>query len=198
MSIVIVDTGCANLSSVRWAVRRLGYDPITTFNINTILNAKKLLIPGVGTASSVMKHMYQNNLVDVIRKYKKPILGICLGFQLLCACSTESKKKFVKTLNIINEPVVLLKTRGLSLPHTGWNNVFPVRDHVLFKGISKKSRFYFIHSYGVAVNQYTIATSFYGQKFTSVIQKNNFFGVQFHPEKSGLAGSILLKNFLGI
>jgi len=198
MKIVIMNTGCANLSSVKWAIKRLGYDSLISDNINMILNAKKLLIPGVGTASVVMQHMYKNNLVDVIRKYKKPILGICLGFQLLCAFSTESKKKFVETLNIIDEPVVLLKTKGLPLPHTGWNNVFFTKDHLLFKGINNGSRFYFIHSYGVAINKYTIATSYYGQEFTSVIQKNNFFGVQFHPEKSGSSGSILLKNFLEI
>ncbi|QTM69369.1 imidazole glycerol phosphate synthase subunit HisH [Buchnera aphidicola (Hormaphis cornu)] len=196
MHIIILNTGCSNLSSINWAIQRLGYSPKVTRDVKEISHADKLIIPGVGTASTVMECINQHKLIDVIKTYKKPILGICLGFQLFCSSSAESKTKFIKTLNIINEPVALLQTKGLPLPHIGWNQIIPIKSHVLFKGITQNSRFYFLHSYAVTTNPYTIATTYYGQKFTSVIQKNNFFGVQFHPEKSGIDGSILLKNFL--
>ncbi|BBI01101.1 imidazole glycerol phosphate synthase subunit [Buchnera aphidicola (Nipponaphis monzeni)] len=197
MYIAILDVGCSNLSSVKWAVQKLGYDVVITKNSSTILKSQKLLIPGVGTAKTAMQHLSINNLVEIIKNYKKPVLGICLGLQLFGTFSTEGSKQTISMLQIINESISLLHVKNLPLPHTGWNTVFTtVNNHFLLKGITKKSYFYFLHSYAMNLNKYTVAQTYYGQYFSSIIQKNNFFGVQFHPEKSGNCGSILLKNFL--
>ncbi|AHG60266.1 imidazole glycerol phosphate synthase subunit HisH [Buchnera aphidicola] len=194
MDIVIVDTGCANLTSIQVAIKRLGYNSIITSQPSILSKSKKIFLPGVGTASAVMKVLSEKKLINIIRDFKKPILGICLGMQLLCNFSEECQG--VKTIGIIPTAVLRLKTNNLPLPHIGWNQIAFDTFHPLFEKISNNSRFYFVHSYIVPINQYTLSTTDYGINFSSVIQKNNFFGVQFHPEKSGHVGSQLLKNFL--
>ncbi|QIQ42157.1 MAG: imidazole glycerol phosphate synthase subunit HisH [Buchnera aphidicola (Microlophium carnosum)] len=194
MNIVIVDTGCANLTSIKVAIKNLGYDPIITSAPSIISQSKKIFLPGVGTASSAMNFLFQKNIVSIIQKFKQPILGICLGMQLFCDFSEECNG--VKTLGIIKSSALRLKTNHLPLPHIGWNQIIFHTEHPLFKKIPNHSRFYFVHSYIVPINKYTLSTTNYGLDFSSVIQKNNFFGVQFHPEKSGNIGSQLLKNFL--
>ncbi|WP_284443281.1 imidazole glycerol phosphate synthase subunit HisH [Buchnera aphidicola] len=194
MNIVIVDTGCANLKSIKVAIKKLGYDSIITSNASIILESKKIFLPGVGTASAVMKLLSEKNIINIIQEFTRPILGICLGMQLLCNFSEECNG--VKTIGIIKSPVLRLRTNNLPLPHIGWNQITFQKEHVLFKKIPNNSRFYFVHSYMVPINKYTLSTTSYGVNFSSVIQKNNFFGVQFHPEKSGNIGSQLLKNFL--
>jgi imidazole glycerol-phosphate synthase subunit HisH len=196
MNVIIIDTGCANLYSLKYALKRLNYNPIITKNIDLILNADKLFLPGVGTPKTAMKELYQSNLITTIQSFKKPILGICLGMQLFCSYSQECQG--FKMLDIIDTVVSKLKVNKLSIPHTGWNEILIDNDQILFKNIKNRSNFYFIHSYAVGINQYTIAKSYYGTYFSSVIKKNNFFGVQFHPEKSGVSGAQLLKNFLEI
>lgn len=194
MNIVILDTNCANLLSLKLSIEKLGYQPIITTDINIIKNSDKLFIPGVGSASEIMKQLLHTNLIQIIKDISCPTLGICLGMQVLSSFSSESNG--INMLGIINTPVTLLNTQTLPLPHTGWNQIFFDQYHPLLRNIKTGSWFYFIHSYCFPVNKYTIAHTKYNVQFSSVIQKNNFFGVQFHPEKSGSLGSKLLFNFL--
>lgn len=194
MSIVILDTGCANLSSVKWAVQRLGYEPIVSRNADVVLSADKLFLPGVGTAQAAMDQLRERELIEMIKACTQPVLGICLGMQLLGSRSDESNG--IDTLGIINTPVEKMRDHGLPLPHMGWNQITPKAGNRLFNGIDEGAWFYFVHSYAMPVNEATIAQCQYGEPFTAAVQKDNFYGVQFHPERSGVAGARLLKNFL--
>lgn len=194
MNVVILDTGCANLSSVKWAVQRLGYDPVVSRNPDVVLRADKLFLPGVGTAQAAMDQLRERELVELIKACTQPVLGICLGMQLLGSRSDESHG--VETLGIINQPVQKMTDRGLPLPHMGWNRVTAQAGHHLFRDIEDGAYFYFVHSYAMPVNACTIAQCDYGEPFTAAVQQDNFYGVQFHPERSGKAGAQLLKNFL--
>ncbi|TCK02022.1 glutamine amidotransferase [Volucribacter psittacicida] len=192
--IIIIDTGCANLSSVKFAFDRLGYSAEISRSPEQILQAEKLLLPGVGTASAAMKNLADRQLIELIRKTTQPILGICLGMQLITQYSYEGN---VDTLGIMPVETRLLPNhKGLPLPHMGWNQVNFTQDNPLFEGIKQGSYFYFVHSYAVLPNEYTIATSQYGELFSAAVQKNNFYGVQFHPERSGKVGAMLLRNFV--
>ncbi|WLS80318.1 imidazole glycerol phosphate synthase subunit HisH [Erwinia pyri] len=194
MNVVILDTGCANLSSVKWAVQRLGFDPVVSRDADIVLQANKLFLPGVGTAQAAMDQLRERELIELIKACTQPVLGICLGMQLLGSESDESGG--VKTLGVIEQPVQKMQDLGLPLPHMGWNQIASQAGNHLFRGIPDGSYFYFVHSYAMPVNQYTIAQCNYGEAFTAAVQKENFFGVQFHPERSGAAGAQLLKNFL--
>ena len=194
MDVVILDTGCANLSSVKWAVQRLGYDPVVSKEADIVLNADKLFLPGVGTAQAAMDQLHERELIALIKACTQPVLGICLGMQLLASRSDESNG--VEMLGIIEEPVLKMVDHGLPLPHMGWNRVYPKAGDRLFRGIDDGDYFYFVHSYAMPVCTNTIAQASYGEAFTAAVQKDNFFGVQFHPERSGAAGAKLLKNFL--
>lgn len=194
MNVVILDTGCANLSSVKWAVERLGYTPDVSRDPDVVLRADKLFLPGVGTARAAMGQLEARDLVDLIKACTQPVLGICLGMQLLGSSSEENGG--VNTLGIIDTACGLMDTQGLPLPHMGWNQITAQAGNHLFRGIDEESYFYFVHSYAMPVNASTIAQCDYGQPFTAAVQKDNFFGVQFHPERSGKAGAQLLKNFL--
>ncbi|MCT8343911.1 imidazole glycerol phosphate synthase subunit HisH [Photorhabdus kleinii] len=199
MKIVILDTGCANLSSVAYAIRKLGYQPEISQEVATILAADKLLLPGVGTASAAMDQLKQRELISLIKVLSQPVLGICLGMQLFAATSEESDNVTgdnISLLEVIASPVQKMANHGLPLPHMGWNQVLPKAGHPLFRGIEDNAYFYFVHSYAIPLNAYTIAQTEYGNTFSSAIAKDNFFGVQFHPERSGAAGARLLKNFL--
>lgn len=199
MKIYIIDTGSANLNSVVQAFKRLGYDAIVSSDVTEMKNADRLVLPGVGTACAVMDGIEKYRLFDFVVNNKKPLLGICLGMQIQSALSTEvpleSEDESIPCLNIVNEHVVKLPDTGLKLPHMGWNTVFHT-DHPLFEGIRQNSYFYFDHSFAMQVGQYTIGTTEYGVPFSSAIGKDNFMGVQFHPEKSSHAGEKLLSNFL--
>ncbi|MDX5626553.1 MULTISPECIES: imidazole glycerol phosphate synthase subunit HisH [unclassified Brenneria] len=194
MKVVILDTGCANLSSVNYAVQRLGYQPIVSREADVVLHADKLFLPGVGTAQAAMDQLAERDLIDLIKACTQPVLGICLGMQLLGTSSDENGG--VPTLGIVDTPVKLMKEQGLPLPHMGWNQVLPQAGHRLFRDIEDDAYFYFVHSYAMPVCPNTIAQANYGEAFTAAVEKDNFFGVQFHPERSGAAGAQLLKNFL--
>ncbi len=194
MNVVILDTGCANLSSVKWAIERLGYTPSVSRDPDVVLRADKLLLPGVGTAQAAMNQLQERDLIELIKACTQPVLGICLGMQLLGRGSDENGG--VSTLGILDEPVSLMDTQGLPLPHMGWNQITAQAGNHLFRNIPDGSYFYFVHSYAMPVNASTIAQCDYGYPFTAALQKDNFFGVQFHPERSGKAGAQLLKNFL--
>lgn len=194
MSVVILDTGCANLSSVKYAVQRLGYQPQISRDPEIVLHADKLFLPGVGTVQAAMEQLEQRELIDLIKTCTQPVLGICLGMQLLGSGSDESGG--VATLGIIDTPVQRMQDLGLPLPHMGWNQVIANADSHLFRGIDENAYFYFVHGYAMPICESTIAQTLYGDPFTAAVQKDNFFGVQFHPERSGAAGAKLLKNFL--
>ncbi|OOF80222.1 imidazole glycerol phosphate synthase subunit HisH [Rodentibacter caecimuris] len=192
-NITIIDTGCANLSSVKFAFDRLGYTAEITKDLKKIQSADKLILPGVGTAIAAMNNLHDRRLIDTIQNLTQPVLGICLGMQLMTAFSDEGN---VATLNLIKGKTELIPNTGLLLPHMGWNNVNYQPGHPLFAGIAQGSHFYFVHSYAVLPNDNTIATCDYGVPFSAAIQRDNFCGVQFHPERSGKNGAMLLKNFV--
>ena len=191
--ITIIDTGCANLSSVKFAFERLGYSAEITNDLNKIKSADKLILPGVGTAKAAMLNLQRLGLVEVIQNLTQPVLGICLGMQLMTEFSTEGN---VSTLGLMSGQTELIPDTGLPLPHMGWNKVRYTPDHPLFAGIEQDSHFYFVHSYAVQPNENTIATSCYGVDFSAAIANKNFYGVQFHPERSGKNGTLLLRNFV--
>ncbi|MGF1761608.1 imidazole glycerol phosphate synthase subunit HisH [Photobacterium sagamiensis] len=204
--VVIIDTGCANVSSVRFAIERLGYTVTVSKEPSIVLAADKLFLPGVGTASEAMKNLQERDLVELVKQVDKPLLGICLGMQLLGALSEEqgqSGTELVSCLGLCDAPIKKMQTGDLPLPHMGWNTITPVDGHPLFKEIPAGSYFYFVHSYAMPVsemifeeNGYTIAQCEYGQPFSAAIQSGNYYGVQFHPERSSKAGAQLIKNFL--
>ncbi|MEX6313188.1 imidazole glycerol phosphate synthase subunit HisH [Providencia manganoxydans] len=195
MNVVILDTGCANLSSVAYAVKRLGYNPQISRDTNTILQADKVFLPGVGTASAAMDQLHQRELVPLIKALTQPVLGICLGMQLMGSVSEEGKEP-IPLLGLIDSPVQKMDANGLPVPHSGWNQVKPQAGHPLFKGINDNAYFYFVHSYSMPISNQTIAQTQYGNPFSSAVNQDNFYGVQFHPERSGVAGSRLIQNFL--
>ncbi|AKC60028.1 imidazole glycerol phosphate synthase subunit HisH [Blochmannia endosymbiont of Polyrhachis (Hedomyrma) turneri] len=195
MKIVIINTGCANLFSINTSIRRLGYCPIITDNFDIISQADKIFLPGVGSAQTAMRQLQQKQLISVLQNITQPILGICLGMQILAKYSEENKG--TDTLGIINTTVKKMPYQGLSLPHIGWNKTSIKKNtHNLFYNIKNDSYFYFIHNYFIPLCAETIAITQYGIPFTAAITYHNFFGVQFHPEKSSSAGEQLIKNFL--
>jgi glutamine amidotransferase len=198
-NVVIIDTGCANVSSVKFAIERLGYTVSISKVPEVVLGADKLFLPGVGTASEAMKNLEERDLIGLVKQVEKPLLGICLGMQLLGKLSQEKGSKadeLVDCLGLCDGEVKLLQTGDLPLPHMGWNTVKAKPEHPLFKGIEEGEYFYFVHSFGMPVGDYTIAECDYGNSFSAAIQSGNYYGVQFHPERSSKAGSKLIQNFL--
>lgn len=198
MKLTIIDTGCANLSSVKMAIQRLGVEPIVSCDAADIKSADKLILPGVGTAKAAMRNLQERNLVDLIREAKQPLLGFCLGMQMLAQASEESMdgEDDIQCLGIIPGKVKLMQVGNLRLPHMGWNQIKHDGTHPLFKDIPSGSYFYFVHSYALEITDATLATCDYGQPFSAVVGKDNFFGAQFHPERSGKLGAQLIRNFL--
>ncbi|MEZ9646070.1 imidazole glycerol phosphate synthase subunit HisH [Vibrio sp. 10N.261.52.C2] len=197
--VVIIDTGCANVSSVKFAIERLGYTVEISKEPKVVLAADKLFLPGVGTASEAMKNLQERDLVSLVKQVEKPLLGICLGMQLLGKLSQEKGQKadeLVECLGLCDGEVRLLETGDLPLPHMGWNTVTATPNHLLFKDIEEGEYFYFVHSFAMPVGDYTIAQCDYGNPFTAAVQSGNYYGVQFHPERSSKAGSKLIQNFL--
>lgn len=199
MRVVILDTGCANLLSLAWGVKRLGVEPLVTRDPAEIRRADRIFLPGVGTAKAAMAELTARGLPELIRAATQPVLGICLGEQLLGRRSEETGG--VDMLGLIAADVRELQVGGLPLPHMGWNrvnyNASPAAK-LLFAGLPQGEWFYFVHSYAMPVNPFTIAETQYGEAFTAAAAKENFMGVQFHPERSGRAGARLLANFLGV
>ncbi|MFM4719201.1 imidazole glycerol phosphate synthase subunit HisH [Aeromonas bivalvium] len=197
--LVIIDTGCANLASVRMAFERLGVAPQVSRKAADIEQADKLILPGVGTAVAAMKNLNERELVPLIRAAKQPLLGFCLGMQMLAEASEETMSadgRLIDCLGIVPGRIRLMKVGDLRLPHMGWNQIEHDETHPLLKGIPSGSYFYFVHSYALEVTEATIASCDYGQPFTAIVGRDNFFGAQFHPERSGAAGARLLQNFL--
>lgn len=197
--VVIIDTGCANIASVRFAIQRLGYDVTLSHRPEVILAADKLFLPGVGTASEAMHNLKQRQLVELIQRLEQPVLGICLGMQLMGRRSQEhgqQAQQAVDCLGLVNGDVQRMQTEALPLPHMGWNTVTAQQGNPLFAGIDPDEYFYFVHSFAIPVGDYTIAECDYGQPFSAAIQQGNYYGVQFHPERSSKVGAKLIDNFL--
>ena len=193
--IAIIDYNSGNVGSVKNAVERLGFECIVTANAKMILEAEKVIFPGQGRAGSSMEQMKATGLDKVIKSIKKPFLGICLGMQLLSDFSEEDS---TKGLSVIEGSVERLDV-DLKVPHIGWNKVSLRKIDPLMKGVQDGSFFYFAHSYYFKAKlQNEVAVTNYGRCFASVVHKDNFYGVQFHPEKSGSSGEQLLNNFLNL
>ncbi|QJC30324.1 imidazole glycerol phosphate synthase subunit HisH [Enterobacteriaceae endosymbiont of Neohaemonia nigricornis] len=193
MKIVIINTSCGNLYSLQSAIKKIGFKSTISNDPQIITGADKIFLPGVGSVVSVMNKLKQDNLINIIKYCSIDILGICLGMQILGKYSQECNG--VQTLGRLNYTVEHIDTY-LPVPHMGWNTVKYKTQSALFLNIPNNTYFYFAHSYFVHTNSYTIATSNYNNLFSSIINHKNFFGVQFHPEKSGLYGIQLIKNFL--
>lgn len=195
---VIIDSGVANLASVATAIKRLGVAAVITSDAERIRRTGHVILPGVGAAASAMRHLRERHLVDVLRALTQPVLGICLGMQLLFERSHEGTGKPVECLGILPGEVTLLRASPATpVPHMGWNQL-SVRnpEHALLRGISGGSFAYFVHSYAAPVSRVALTITEHGQSFASMVGCGNFFGCQFHPERSGSVGARILKNFL--
>ena len=189
--IAIIDYDAGNVKSVQNALKKLGFEAVITSNIETIKNADKVIFPGVGEASSAMKKLQERGLDAVIPNLKQPVLGICLGMQLMCNASEEGN---TKALGIFDCEVKLFPNSDI-VPHMGWNNVSEMKGKLL-ESISEKDNFYFVHSYYAEIGENTSSVCDYIKNFSATLEKDNFYAAQFHPEKSGDAGFKLLENFL--
>lgn len=191
--IALIDYDAGNVQSVLFALQRLGYEAQLTHDPEVIRVADKVIFPGVGEAGSAMQKLKQTGLDTLIPKLTQPVLGICLGMQLLCSHSEEGD---TKGLGVFDVDVKRFDNR-MKVPQMGWNTIENLKGD-LFRGLPEKSYMYLVHSYYVPLHKNTVAESDYGLRFSVALQKDNFYGVQFHPEKSAEAGSILLKNFIEI
>lgn len=194
MKTVIVKYNAGNIQSVLFALERIGMQAAVTDDKEAILSADKIIFPGVGEASTAMHYLKERNLDQVIRAARQPLLGICLGMQLLCNHSEEND---TQCLGLFDVQVKRFTSTTLKIPQIGWNNI-RVKHHPLFKGVADNSYCYFVHSYYAELNNDTIAMANYEVDFSCALAKDNFYGVQFHPEKSADAGEQILKNFLAL
>ena len=192
--IAIIDSGGANIASVRFALERLGAESVLTKDVKIIQSADKVLLPGVGVAPIAMQSLTEYGLIDCIRGLTQPVMGICLGMQLLFAVSPEGNTPLLGIFDADCE--TFTPAEGRSVPHMGWNRLSKQQDHPLLAGVDEGAYVYFVHSYFVPVTAQTIAATSYGDDFTAIVAKNNFMGCQFHPEKSGPIGAQILRNFL--
>lgn len=191
MKTTIIDYGSGNIQSVEFALNRLGVTPILTKNTEEILSSDFVIFPGVGEASSAMRQLKQYQLDTLIPNLKQPVLGICLGMQLMCSYSDEGESN---GLDIF--PVRVKRfSEKVKVPQIGWNTINKLKSP-LFKGVENGSFMYFVHSYYVPTNEYSIATTNYDIDYSSAMKKNNFLGCQFHPEKSADTGAKIIQNFL--
>ncbi len=193
MNIAVIKYNAGNIQSVVFALERIGIEPIVTSDEKQIQSADKIIFPGVGEAGSAMNFLKERNLDVTIKNLKQPVLGICLGMQLLCKHSEEGD---MECLGIFDGNVKKF-AQGLKVPQVGWNLLENVSDPLLSE-LETDSYFYFVHSYYAEICTNTSAITEYGIKFSSALQKNNFYGVQFHPEKSARTGEKVLKNFLNL
>lgn len=191
-NVVIIDYGAGNIQSLKFALNRLGINAKTSYNADEILKADKVIFPGVGHAESAMQKLKETELHHLIPKLTQPVLGICLGMQLMCKYTEEGHTAGLGIFDID------VKHFNISqkVPHMGWNIIKNLKSD-LFDGLKDNSYMYFVHSYYVPDNKFSIATTDYEIKYSSALHKDNFYAVQFHPEKSGIWGEQILRNFLG-
>lgn len=196
MNLVIIKYNAGNIQSVLYALERIGMEAVVTDDHEQIKKADKVIFPGVGEASSAMRYLRERGLDEVIKNLTQPVLGICLGMQLMCKYSEEND---TKCLGIFDEQVKLFKPADtiLKVPQIGWNQVYDLKTD-LFRGLENNSYCYFVHGYYAALGEHTIATTDYVRPYSSGLHRDNFYGVQFHPEKSAKVGEQILRNFLEI
>ncbi|MDQ3617818.1 MAG: imidazole glycerol phosphate synthase subunit HisH [Pseudomonadota bacterium] len=194
MNVVLIDSGGANIGSVRYALERLGVDARLSADAQAIAAADRVILPGVGAAAPAMARLRALGLVELIRSLRQPLLGICLGMQLLFDSSEEGD---VECLGLLPGRVQRLRSAaGVRVPHMGWNRLVGGRDDPLLAGIDDSAQAYFVHSYAAPVSQHALATCTHGEPFAAVVRRGNCHGAQFHPERSAATGSALLANFL--
>jgi glutamine amidotransferase len=191
MNIAIIDYGAGNVQSIQFALQRLGFKGSLTCNPDEIVASERVIFPGVGEAGSAMLKLRENGLDKIIPKLKQPVLGICLGMQLMCRNSEEGN---AEGLGIFNVPVKRF-SQSVKVPQIGWNTIKNLKSG-LFENIADQEYMYLVHSYFVPLCPETIAVTHYQENYSSALKKDNFYGVQFHPEKSGKAGQTILENFL--
>lgn len=199
MELAIVKYNAGNIQSVLYALERIGATATVTDDHDQLRKADKVIFPGVGEASSAMRYLTERGLDKVLKELQQPVLGICLGMQLMCAYSEEND---TNCLGIFEEKVklfspALVEGGPIKIPQIGWNNIHSLKTE-LFKGVPENSYCYFVHGYYAALGEHTIATTEYGKPYSSALHRSNFYGVQFHPEKSAAIGETILKNFLNI
>lgn len=192
MSTVIVKYNAGNIQSVLYALERIGQQAIVTDEPEQIHKAGKVIFPGVGEASTAMEYLKERKLDELLKSLRQPVLGICLGMQLMCSYSEEND---TECLGIFEEKVKKFTGEGLKVPQIGWNNIYDLKTP-LFEGVKENSFCYFVHGYYANPGKHTIATTSYGLSYSSGLHRDNFYGVQFHPEKSAAVGERILKNFL--
>lgn len=192
--LAIIDSGGANIASLRYAVERLGIDSQVTTDAAILRAASHVILPGVGAAADCMERLRSSNLVETIRSLRQPLLGVCVGMQLLFESSEEGA---VTCLGLLPGRVHRFADRdGLPVPHMGWNQLEFARPSPLLDDVASGDHVYFVHSYCAPVNDNTVATTTYGERFAAIVRRGNVFGAQFHPERSARAGSLVLRNFL--
>ena len=194
--VAIIDSGGANIASLLFALQRLQTNAVLTSDADVIRNAPRVLLPGVGAAKDAMARLAKAGLVDVVRELKQPVLGICLGMQLLCDGSEEEN---VECLGIIpGTAEKLVATSVDPVPNMGWCATSIATDHPVLERIEDKSFFYYLHSYALPISDNTLATARHADEFSAVVGHRNFVAAQFHPERSSTAGAQLLRNFVGL
>lgn len=194
MDAVIIDSGGANLASLQFAFERLGARTHVTANAAEITCASRIVLPGVGSAAMAMSRLHESGIADLLPSLTQPVLGICLGMQLLFERSEEGD---TECLGVIPEGVKRLQSAaGRPVPHMGWNQLSVLRDDPLLEGIAANDYVYFVHSYAAAVSEVTLASTDYGSALSAIVRRANFWGTQFHPERSAEAGARVLANFL--
>jgi glutamine amidotransferase len=199
MNLVIIKYNAGNIQSVLYALERIGVEALVTDDVALIRSADKVIFPGVGEASTAMNYLKERGLDAIIKELNQPVLGICLGMQLMCAYSEEND---TPCLGIFDEQVKkfdpdIQLQQHLKVPQIGWNTIYDLKTD-LFNGLKENSYCYFVHGYYAAKGEHTIATTDYVLPYSAGLHKNNFYGVQFHPEKSAVIGEQILKNFIKI
>ncbi|WP_185877528.1 imidazole glycerol phosphate synthase subunit HisH [Blattabacterium cuenoti] len=193
MKIIIIKYPTVNIQSVLFSLERIGIKAVITDSLESIQNAEKIILPGVGEASFAMRYLRKKKLDIILPKLKQPVLGICLGMQLLCKFSEESNTNCIGIFNLLVKK--FNHTNDNKVPQVGWNTIYDLKGP-LFDKIPNNSYQYFVHGYYVSLGKYTISKTRYIIDYSSAIQKNNFFAVQFHPEKSSYVGHKILENFI--
>ena len=194
LDVAIIDSGGANLASLQFALERLGAQAVVTSDLALISAAPRVLLPGVGSALAAMQRLNASGVAEHLPQLQQPVLGICLGMQLLFLKSEEGS---AQCLGILPQTVRKLEPKqGRPVPHMGWNRLHIVREDPLLEGVAEGEYLYFVHSYAAPVSHSTLATSDYGVPIAAVVRKENFWGTQFHPERSTRAGARILANFL--
>lgn len=195
MKTVIIKYNAGNIQSVLFALERIGIQAVVTDDAEEILAAEKVIFPGVGEASTAMQYLKERELDKLIVSLKQPVLGICLGMQLLCAYSEENDTSCLGIFEQVPVRKYRNKETAFKVPQTGWNSIQQLKGP-LFTQVKENEYCYFVHSYYAILNEFTTGTTEYIHPYSSALQRNNFYGVQFHPEKSAKAGEQILKNFL--